>query len=198
MESWDFYASLCISEANEVDAGGDDVEAHGAHGYLLNQFTRGSSNNRKDKWGGSVENRNRFLLEVVKAVVDEIGADRTGIRLSPFLEHIKTHTEYFEDTWKETGHILSSLRKLNIKLGTTVSTPNPFEDREQTLLTFLEQWDKFSSFIVAGGYTLENATKTLDEKHKKYDVVLALGVSYLESGSSNLLQPADILHSDER
>ncbi|UKZ47051.1 hypothetical protein TrVGV298_001263 [Trichoderma virens] len=129
MESWDFYASLCISEANEVDAGGDDVEAHGAHGYLLNQFTRGSSNNRKDKWGGSVENRNRFLLEVVKAVVDE---------------------------------------------ETTVSTPNPFEDREQTLLTFLEQWDKFSSFIVAGGYTLENATKTLDEKHKKYDVVLAL------------------------
>ena len=49
-----------------IDAGGDGVEVHGAHGYLIDQFTRDSSNNRKDKWGGSVENRKCFLLEVVQ------------------------------------------------------------------------------------------------------------------------------------
>jgi N-ethylmaleimide reductase len=69
--------------ANAIVAGFDGVEIHGANGYLLDQFLKDGANVRTDAYGGSVENRARLLLEVTKAVVSEIGAERTGIRLSP-------------------------------------------------------------------------------------------------------------------
>lgn len=69
--------------ANAIAAGFDGVEIHGANGYLLDQFIKDGANVRTDAYGGTVENRARLLLEVTAAVVAEIGADRTGIRLSP-------------------------------------------------------------------------------------------------------------------
>lgn len=66
-----------------MDAGFDGVEVHGANGYLIDQFLRDGSNHREDTYGGSIENRTRFLFEVVSAVAAEIGGDRTGVRLSP-------------------------------------------------------------------------------------------------------------------
>ena len=64
-------------------AGFDGVEVHAANGYLIDQFLKDGSNQRDDRYGGSIENRTRFLLEVVTAVVAAIGADRVGVRLSP-------------------------------------------------------------------------------------------------------------------
>ncbi|MGQ2997131.1 alkene reductase [Variovorax sp.] len=64
-------------------AGFDGVEIHGANGYLLDQFLKDGSNQRSDDYGGSIENRARFLLEITRAVADAVGARRTGIRLSP-------------------------------------------------------------------------------------------------------------------
>ena len=64
-------------------AGFDGVEIHGANGYLLDQFLKTGSNQRTDDYGGSTENRARLLLEVTRAIVDDIGGGRTGIRLSP-------------------------------------------------------------------------------------------------------------------
>ncbi|MEW5421274.1 alkene reductase [Amorphus sp. 3PC139-8] len=69
---------------NAVDAGFDGVEIHGANGYLIDQFLRDGANKRTDEYGGSIENRTRFMREVVEAVVGVWGADRVGIRLSPF------------------------------------------------------------------------------------------------------------------
>lgn len=69
--------------ANAIAAGFDGVEIHGANGYLLDQFAKDGANHRTDAYGGSVENRARLMLEVAAAVVAEIGAGRTGIRLSP-------------------------------------------------------------------------------------------------------------------
>ncbi len=66
-----------------IAAGFDGVEIHGANGYLLDQFIRDGSNHRTDEYGGSIENRWRFPLEVVRAVVDAVGAERTAIRISP-------------------------------------------------------------------------------------------------------------------
>ncbi|WP_288440922.1 alkene reductase [uncultured Pseudomonas sp.] len=66
-----------------IEAGADGVEIHGANGYLVQQFFAPSSNARTDEYGGSIENRARFAIEVAKAVAEEIGADRTAIRLSP-------------------------------------------------------------------------------------------------------------------
>lgn len=68
---------------NAIAAGFDGVEVHGANGYLLDQFMRTGSNTRTDAYGGSIENRARFLLEVMTAVSQEIGGGRVGLRLSP-------------------------------------------------------------------------------------------------------------------
>lgn len=64
-------------------AGFDGVEIHGANGYLPDQFLKSGANQRTDDYGGSIANRARFMLEVVRAVVDAVGGDRTGLRVSP-------------------------------------------------------------------------------------------------------------------
>ena len=69
---------------NAMAAGFDGVELHGANGYLLEQFFRPNSNQRRDRYGGSLENRARFVLEVADAVIKAIGKDKVGIRLSPY------------------------------------------------------------------------------------------------------------------
>jgi len=69
---------------NAINAGLDGVELHAANGYLLEQFIRPNSNVRTDRYGGTIQNRARFVLEVASAVVDSIGKDKVGIRLSPF------------------------------------------------------------------------------------------------------------------
>jgi N-ethylmaleimide reductase len=66
-----------------MDAGFDGVEVHGANGYLVEQFLRDSINDRTDAYGGAIENRVRFLVEVMRAIAGEIGAGRTGLRISP-------------------------------------------------------------------------------------------------------------------
>ena len=70
--------------ANAIAAGFDGVEIHGANGYLLEQFLQSRSNQRDDAYGGSIANRCRLHLDIARAVVAEVGAARTGIRLSPF------------------------------------------------------------------------------------------------------------------
>jgi N-ethylmaleimide reductase len=69
---------------NAIEAGFDGVELHGANGYLLEQFIRPNSNHRTDGYGGAIENRARFVLEVVNATCAAIGKDKVGIRLSPY------------------------------------------------------------------------------------------------------------------
>ena len=77
-------AEYVAAAKNAREAGFDGVELHGANGYLLEQFLSPVSNIRTDKYGGSIENRCRFVIEVAKAVAAEIGEGRTGIRLSPY------------------------------------------------------------------------------------------------------------------
>jgi N-ethylmaleimide reductase len=68
---------------NALAAGFDGVEIHAANGYLIDQFLRDGTNKRSDRYGGSIENRSRFLLEIVEAVTAEVGVERTGVRISP-------------------------------------------------------------------------------------------------------------------
>ncbi len=76
-------ADYVQASKNAIKAGFDGVEIHSANGYLLDQFLRDGSNQRSDIYGGSIENRPRFLMEVTKAVVEAIGSDKVGLRLSP-------------------------------------------------------------------------------------------------------------------
>jgi len=77
-------AEFVQAAKNAVAAGCDGIELHSANGYLLEQFIRPTSNKRTDNYGGSIENRARFVLEVADAVVKAIGKEKVGIRLSPF------------------------------------------------------------------------------------------------------------------
>jgi N-ethylmaleimide reductase len=72
------------SAKNAIAAGFDGVELHGANGYLIDQFLNPASNQRHDEYGGSIENRSRFAIEVAQQVAEAIGGERTGIRLSPY------------------------------------------------------------------------------------------------------------------
>jgi N-ethylmaleimide reductase len=76
-------ADYAQAARNAITAGFDGVEVHAANGYLIDQFLRDSSNQRSDEYGGSIENRTRFLAEVTDAVVAAVGAERVGVRLSP-------------------------------------------------------------------------------------------------------------------
>ncbi|NNM78924.1 MAG: alkene reductase [Gallionella sp.] len=75
------YATAC---KRAIEAGFDGVELHGANGYLIDQFLNTASNQRSDRWGGSVENRIRFAVEVAKAAAAAIGAEHIGMRISPY------------------------------------------------------------------------------------------------------------------
>lgn len=95
-----------------IEAGADGVEIHGANGYLIQQFIAPNANTRSDEYGGSIENRARFAIEAAKAVAAEIGADRTGIRLSPLgnsggLDEGPEAAQLYR-------HLVAELNKLNL------------------------------------------------------------------------------------
>ncbi len=82
-EIQDVIAEFRHAASSAIAAGADGIEIHAANGYLLHQFLSPNANHRTDSYGGSVESRSRFVVEVAQAIADEIGADRTGIRISP-------------------------------------------------------------------------------------------------------------------
>jgi N-ethylmaleimide reductase len=91
---------------NAIIAGFDGVEIHGANGYLIEQFLHDGINDRTDKYGGSVENRARFLFEVVEAVLEAVDSSRVGLRLSPFSMVLG---QFDSDPVKSYGYVLKKL-----------------------------------------------------------------------------------------
>jgi N-ethylmaleimide reductase len=94
-----------------LDAGFDGVEIHAANGFLLDQFLRASTNLRTDDYGGSIENRARFVIEVVEAVCREVGPGRVGIRFSPVAS---INDSFDPDPQALFGHVVSKLASLHI------------------------------------------------------------------------------------
>ena len=93
---------------NAIRAGFDGVELHGANGYFIDQFIQDVTNRRTDEYGGTIENRARFVLEVVDSICNAIGGNKVGIRLSPWgefngkLKSILHHTYCsFERTYRD-------------------------------------------------------------------------------------------------
>ncbi|KAJ4756254.1 12-oxophytodienoate reductase-like protein [Rhynchospora pubera] len=140
-----------LAARNAIEAGFDGVEIHGAHGYLIEQFLKDEVNDRTDQYGGSLENRCRFALEIVEAVSKEIGPERVGIRLSPFANY----QESGDSNPEELGlYLVNALNKFGIvychiieprmiQVGERANTPH-------SLLPLRKAFN--NTFIVAGGY----------------------------------------------
>ncbi|KAI9495857.1 hypothetical protein BDB00DRAFT_882300 [Zychaea mexicana] len=155
----DIKQDFVTAAKNAVNkAGFDGIEIHAATGFLVDQFIRSSSNVRTDQYGGSIENRSRFLLELVDDTVAAIGAERTAIRLSPF----DNYMDMEDDTPLETfGYIVEQLKKKHPKLS-HIHMIEPRLDlwnddsvlsTENTLDSFREKWGADGVFISSGGYT---------------------------------------------
>jgi len=98
---------------NLIRAGVDGIELHSANGYLMDQFLNPKSNMREDEYGGNFKNRARFVIEAVKKVVDAIGADKVGIRFSPY-GSMNDVEVYYDDLEEMYLYIASELRALDI------------------------------------------------------------------------------------
>jgi N-ethylmaleimide reductase len=140
---------------NAVDAGFDGVELHAANGYLLEQFLSPVSNIREDNYGGSIENRCRFVLEVAAAVADAIGKEKTGIRLSPYgVASDMPHYPEIDATYKYLAVQLNNLEIGYIHLvdHSAMGAPEvPTEVKKLIRDTFK------NTIILAGGYDKERA-----------------------------------------
>ncbi len=146
--------------ANAHAAGFDGVEIHGANGYLLDQFAKDGANKRTDAYGGSIENRARLMLEVSKAVAAEIGAERTGIRISPV-----TPANDISDSNPQAlfDHIIDRLNALKLVYIHVIegATGGP---RDIAPFDYASLRKRFSGAYVANnGYDFALATKVLAE-----------------------------------
>ena len=145
---------------NAMYAGFDGVELHGANGYLLEQFLSSNVNQRTDNYGGSIENRARFVLEVVKEISEAIGREKTAIRLSPFgsynsIQHNDTEALY--------SYLAEELNKIGIVyLHITDQTTGSKPDVKDLVRKHIR--NKFNNTIILnGGYALESAEEVITE-----------------------------------
>lgn len=144
---------------NAIAAGFDGVELHGANGYLLEQFLSPATNQRTDEYGGNVENRLRFVLEVAEAVVAAIGGERTGIRVSPYgvFNGISIHDE-LDETYDILSKKLSDLGLVYLHVVDHSSQGAP-EVPDSIKTTMRENFAQ--TFILSGGYDAERAEADL-------------------------------------
>ena len=144
---------------NAIQAGFDGIELHGANGYLIEQFLSPVSNIRTDNYGGSIENRSRFLLEVIKGTIEAIGKKKTGIRLSPYgIASDMPHYPEIDDTYKYLAEKLSRFGILYIHLvdHSSMGAPEvPLELKKAIRKIFKH------TLILSGGYTAERAESDL-------------------------------------
>ena len=144
---------------NAVDAGFDGVELHAANGYLLEQFLSPFTNQRTDNYGGSVENRTRFVLEAAAGVAQKIGKDKIGLRFSPYgLFNDMAHYSEIDATYTYLAEELDKLSIGYIHLVDTSSDGNPGVPLQ--LKTTIR--NKFNNTIIlTGGYNLANAERDI-------------------------------------
>ena len=145
---------------NAIEAGFDGVEIHGANGYLLDQFLRSNSNQRDDNYGGTKSKRIKLLLDITKAVIKEIGADKTGVRLSPFIKFKDMDDPEILDTFMLAAKELNELDITYLHL-----CEADWDDAPKIPIIFRKQLRKnFNNTIIAtGGYTLEKANEVIEK-----------------------------------
>ena len=150
-----------LGSRNAIAAGFDGVELHGANGYLIEQFLSPQTNQRTDAWGGSVERRLRFVLEVARAVTAALGGERVGMRLSPYGVNagMKPYPE-IEETYATLVPQLAfaGIQYLHVVDHSALGAPEVPETLKRAMRS---AWPR--SFILAGGFDRATAQAALDE-----------------------------------
>ncbi len=155
-------AEFGTAARNAVAAGADGVELHAANGYLLEQFIRPTSNQRTDSYGGSIENRARFVLEAAKAAIAAIGADKVGIRLSPYgtFNDMPDYPEMASDY----AYLATKLNELGLIYVHLVDhSPMGAPEVPATIKQAIRKEFK-RTLILSGGYDAQRAEKELEDK----------------------------------
>ncbi|RWV85248.1 hypothetical protein BHE74_00025406 [Ensete ventricosum] len=161
---------------NAIEAGFDGVEIHGAHGYLIDQFLKDGINDRTDAYGGSVQNRCRFLVEVTRAVTSAVGPERVAVRLSPAIDHLDAYDsdplrlgltviQQLNALQRESGERLAYLHVTQpryVAYGQTESgLQGSAEEESQMMRALREAYD--GSFMCSGGFTRELAVAAVEQ-----------------------------------
>ncbi|XP_039155392.1 12-oxophytodienoate reductase 3-like [Eucalyptus grandis] len=150
--------------SNSIRAGFDGIELHAAHGYLVDQFLKDGINDRTDEYGGSIENRCRFLMEIVQVVVAAIGSDRVAVRISPVINFVNAMDS---DPLNLGLAVIRQLNTFQADMGTELAylhvtrprfMPSPeqigTENEEAKLMLTLRRAYQ-GTFMSAGGFTRE-------------------------------------------
>ncbi|KAK8190647.1 NADH:flavin oxidoreductase/NADH oxidase family protein [Phyllosticta paracitricarpa] len=182
-EIWTTIGDYATAAKNAVEKGGfDGVEIHGAHGYLIDQFTQDVCNKRTDQWGGSIENRARFAVEVSRAVAKAVGAERTGIRLSPWSNFQGMR---MSDPIPQFSYLIGQLRALDLAflhlVEPRVAGVIDRDPQNESLDFALQSWGRDKPVLIAGGFTTELAIKAVEEKYKDHDVAVVFGRRFIST-----------------
>jgi N-ethylmaleimide reductase len=153
---------------NALEAGFDGVEIHGANGYLIEQFLQSHTNLRTDRYGGSIENRARLLMEIAEAVIEVWGADRVGVRLSPYGI---ANGSGEADPMPLYTHVVQSLDRLGLAYLHFIEPRSSGAGRAEVnhqnvpsaMLLFRPMWK--GVLITAGGFTGDTAEAAIKAGH---------------------------------
>ncbi|KAG8866898.1 hypothetical protein FRB98_004467, partial [Tulasnella sp. 332] len=159
-----------------IEAGFDGVEIHCANGYFLDQVISANANNRTDEFGGSVENRSRYILMLIKSVTEAIGQEKTGIRFSPYadFQNVRMPDDQLEPQFmhlitaiKDQFPKMAYLHLIEPRIQGSGEVPNSVESSQGKSLDHLrEAWGgdrEGSPVFAAGGHTLGTAQETIAE-----------------------------------
>jgi N-ethylmaleimide reductase len=167
-------ADFVQAAKNAIAAGFDGVEIHGAHGYLFDNFMRQASNQRDDEYGGSMENRYRFLLETLNAVAQAIGSDKVGVRLSPHVHEGGTADEEMPQLTLQALRAMASLNLAYVHFSENIADHDevPEEFRRQARAIYP------GTIMVAG-----KKTKAIAENLLQQELVdlVAFGTPYVSN-----------------
>jgi N-ethylmaleimide reductase len=150
-----------VSAGNAMDAGFDGVELHGANGYLIDQFLNTASNQRTDRWGGSVEGRARFALEIARRVAERIGSDKVGMRISPYgVFNGMTPDPQMDELYAHLAQELSSLGLVYVHVVDHSAMGAP-PVKDEIKLTIRSRFK--GAYVLSGGYDAKRAEHDLVE-----------------------------------
>jgi len=174
VEVKDTISEYVAAAKNAIEAGFDGVELHGANGYLIEQFINPGTNIRTDEYSGNIENRSRFLLEIVQQTIDVIGKEKVGVRFSPYgvFNDMPAYNEV-DETYTYLAEKLNELEILYIHvLDHSTGNNSPEITKVKDLIR-----SRFQNILIfCGGF---NGEKAENELKKGIADLIAFGVPFL-------------------